>query len=167
MNNSIQDSVVGALETRTNLENLAPGITMTDEFGKKFPISLESYYKMSGLNFVKGEIDLDNNRIFLHVNWKKLNMFILDDNDNFNSLDEALSILAFGTPQEIMKSKDLIEETIRLNKIEKRNTIVTSKNYNESNKQLKEIADSFKSIDDNFKSIISSAHSYLTQDMIK
>lgn len=167
MNNSIQDSVLGVLETRTNLENLAPGITMTEEFGKKFPISLQAYYKMSGLNFVKGEIDLDNSRIFLYVNWKKLDKFLLDNNDNFNSLDEALSILAFGRPQEIMKSKDLIEETIRLNKIEKRNAIVNSENYNESNEQLKGIADSFKAIDDNFKSIISSAHAYLTKDMVR
>lgn len=167
MNNSIQDSVIGVLETRANLEKLSPGITMSDEFGKKFPISMDAYYKMSGLGFVQSTFDFDNGRVFLQVNWKKLNIYLLDGNDDFSSLDEALSIMAFGRPQEIMKSRELIETTIYNNKVAKRNAIVTSENYNESNEQLKAIANSFKTIDDNFKSIISSAHSYLTKDMVK
>lgn len=157
---SIQDM----LDTRIKLEQMAPSITMNSGYNKRVFLDCATYYAQSGLDYVESDfIDVKNKRLTLRVDYKKLDKYLEGKNNSeFESLDQALSILAIGNPIEILKSENFIESTLRHNKYVKRNQIMNSVGFNEQESALQDLVKMFKGFEDRFRRMIERAHQHMT-----
>lgn len=160
------NSIFDMLNTRMKLENFFPTITMLDkDYSRRIFVDCSAYYTQSGYDFLQVEkVDAKNQRLVLKVDYPKLDKYLDDDNnEEFASLDQALSILALGNPIEILKSEPFIERTLRHNKHIKKMEI-GDKIYGKNGRDIQEMADKFKSFDEEIRAILSLAHRYIEKN---